>query len=309
MARKSTEAQKTAKPKAKKPKTAKTQSPKTPKSRKKTASKKEVAEMPPKDAAEAVLAVAEAINAEKERRENMENASAAAESPTTNSKENVKSEPKGPEMKKPTASSESIARHIGNVMTDYFKTMFGSIAVLIVGGTLLFSTGCMLMRSMTADQKSDAARSLTRTATVAWLVLDSNSSKYVSTLEGVVSTTKNAIEAVLVDEGEANSQFYEKAYAKVEASIAANNHGELAQTLERSIAKFAIQQSQKFIKTFKTTKVEDALVVVDGVFDGILDGLAVKVDSAEYIAALNAINERRLEAAKLSSLRLEAARR
>lgn len=200
--------------------------------------------------------------------------------------------------------NESIASRISDAFANYFNKAYKSIVITFLALTI---SGCAIWQSMTVPQKAIAVERLSRAATISWLVLDSKSSKHTNSLADIVIVTKNAINEIVYASEEVRNDFYDTVYAKVDAVISNNpNKDELVKELERSVAKFAIKETQKLLGTFRTEKLEDAALIINSTFDGILSGLAVSVTSTEYIDAVNAMNETKVESTKLSTLKLNA---
>jgi hypothetical protein len=200
--------------------------------------------------------------------------------------------------------SESIASRISDAFANYFNKAYKSIVITFLALTI---SGCAIWQSMTVPQKAIAVERLSRAATISWLVLDSKSSKHTDTLANIVIVTKNAINEIVYTSEDVRNDFYDAVYAKVDVVISNNPiKDELVKELERSVAKFAIKETQKLLGTFRTDKLEDAALIINSTFDGILSGLAVSVTSTEYIDAVNAMNESKLESTKLSTLKLNA---
>ena len=200
--------------------------------------------------------------------------------------------------------NESIASRISDAFANYFNKAYKSIVITFLALTI---SGCAIWQSMTVPQKAIAVERLSRAATISWLVLDSKSSKHTNSLADIVIVTKNAINEIVYASEDVRNDFYDAVYTKVDAVISSNpNKDELVKELERSVAKFAIKETQKLLSTFRTEKLEDAALIINSTFDGILSGLAVSVTSAEYIDAVNAMNEAKVETTKLSTLKLNA---
>lgn len=200
--------------------------------------------------------------------------------------------------------SGSIASRISDAFANYFNKAYKSI---VIGLLALSMSGCAMWQSMTVPQKAVAVEHLSRAATISWLVLDSKSSKHTNSLADIVMVTKTAINEVVYASEDVRNDFYDAVYTKVNTVISNNpKKDELVKELERSVAKFAIKETQKLLGTFRTDKLEDAALIINSTFDGILSGLAVSVTSAEYIDAVNAMNESKLETTKLSTLKLNA---
>lgn len=200
--------------------------------------------------------------------------------------------------------SESIASRISDAFANYFNKAYKSIVITFLALTI---NGCAIWQSMTVPQKAIAVERISRAATISWLVLDSKSSKHTNSLADIVMVTKTAINEIVYASEDVRNDFYDAVYTKVDAVITNNsNKDELVKELERSVAKFAIKETQKLLGTFRTDKLEDAALIINSTFDGILSGLAVSVTSAEYIDAVNAMNESKLESTKLSTLKLNA---
>lgn len=178
-----------------------------------------------------------------------------------------------------------MARTISNTMGKYFSK-FASIAVAAVVG-LAAVNGCTLISGMTVEQKADIAYTASRTATIAWVALDENSTKYVDALSAVVSITKKTVDSYCSETNTAfATDFYDKCYAVIEKDIVALNLDPLATEISKSLAKFSVLECQKVVKMMKAQTPEETKTLVQHIIDGIDSGLKVNVKSEEYKTAL-----------------------
>lgn len=178
-----------------------------------------------------------------------------------------------------------MARTISNTMGKYFSK-FASIAVAAVVG-LAAVNGCALISGMTVEQKADIAYTASRTATIAWVALDENSTKYVDALSAVVSITKKTVDSYCSETNTAfATDFYDKCYAVIEKDIVALNLDPLATEISKSLAKFSVLECQKVVKMMKAQTPEETKTLVQHIIDGIDSGLKVNVKSEEYKTAL-----------------------
>lgn len=178
-----------------------------------------------------------------------------------------------------------MARTISNTMGKYFSK-FASIAVAAVVG-LAAVNGCALISGMTVEQKADIAYTASRTATIAWVALDENSTKYVDALSAVVSITKKTVDSYCSETNTAfATDFYDKCYAVIEKDIVALNLDPLATEISKSLAKFSVLECQKVVKMMKAQTPEETKTLVHHIIDGIDSGLKVNVKSEEYKTAL-----------------------
>lgn len=178
-----------------------------------------------------------------------------------------------------------MARTISNTMGKYFSK-FASVAVAAVIG-LVAVNGCALISGMTVEQKADIAYTASRTATIAWVALDENSTKYVDALSAVVSITKKTVDSYCSETNTAfATDFYDKCYAVIEKDIVALNLDPLATEISKSLAKFSVLECQKVVKMMKAQTPEETKTLVQHIIDGIDSGLKVNVKSEEYKTAL-----------------------
>jgi hypothetical protein len=200
----------------------------------------------------------------------------------------------------------NMAKVISNTMGKYFSK-FASIAlVAIIGMSTL--TGCTLLSGLSTDTKADIAYAAAKTATISWVALDENSTKYVDSLSKVVTITKEAVESYCSDTNtDFTVAFYDTCYAIIEKKIDELNMDELTAELSKSLAKFSVLECQKIIKLMKSETSEEAKEIVLHVISGIDSGLKVDISSTEYKVALTeqkAVSEN--EALKLKMTRLGA---
>lgn len=185
----------------------------------------------------------------------------------------------------PSNIGMDMARTISNTMGKYFSK-FASVAVAAVIG-LVAVNGCALISGMTVEQKADIAYTASRTATIAWVALDENSTKYVDALSAVVSITKKTVDSYCSETNTAfATDFYDKCYAVIEKDIVALNLDPLATEISKSLAKFSVLECQKVVKMMKAQTPEETKTLVQHIIDGIDSGLKVNVKSEEYKTAL-----------------------
>lgn len=175
-----------------------------------------------------------------------------------------------------------MARVISNTMGKYFSK-FAAIAVICAS----LVSGCALISGMTTEQKADIAYTAARTATIAWVALDDNSTKYKESLSQVVSVTKSVVDSYCSSSNtDFSVNFYNECYAKIEMEIVAMKLDSLTEELSKSLAKFSVIECQKVIKLLKSVTPEESKEIVQHVINGIDSGLKVDVKSEEYSVAL-----------------------
>ncbi len=189
---------------------------------------------------------------------------------------------------KPTEQENTgagMARFISNSIGKYFSKFVVVAMALTLG--LSSVTGCAVFSNMTTEQKADIAFSASRTATIAWVVLDEKSTKYVDSLSSVVSITKEAVYAFCSETNTSfEAGFYDKCFAVVDKRIDELGLDPIESELSKSLAKFSILECQKVVKLLKSQTPEETKEIVKAIIDGIDSGLKINVASEEYKTAL-----------------------
>lgn len=201
----------------------------------------------------------------------------------------AKAETAVPQVKAEKKSSVSenagmnMARVISNTIGKYFSK-FVAVAVSTIACAMV---GCAAISGMTTEQKADIAYAASRTATIAWVAIDENSTKYVGSLSTVVSITKEVVDSYCSETNtEFTADFYNTCYAAIETKVDALNLDPVAAEVSKSLAKFSVLECQKVIKMLKSKTPEEAKAIVKAIVDGIDSGLKVDVKSEEYKTAL-----------------------
>ena len=178
-----------------------------------------------------------------------------------------------------------MARFISNSIGKYFSKFVGVAMALTLG--LSSVTGCAVFSNMTTEQKADIAFSASRTATIAWVVLDEKSTKYVDSLSSVVSITKDVVYAFCSETNTSfEAGFYDKCFAVVDKKIDELGLDPIETELSKSLAKFSILECQKVVKLLKSQTPEETKEIVKAIIDGIDSGLKINIASEEYKTAL-----------------------